>query len=62
VDGIERLNGRPLLRMKGGLSNGYDLVVGAVGVNSTAVRMFESLGVGYRPPKTSTSRGWSLPP
>jgi flavin-dependent dehydrogenase len=53
VAGIERSNGRPLLRTKGGLSNEYDLIVGAVGVNSTTGKLFESLGVGYRPPKTA---------
>jgi flavin-dependent dehydrogenase len=53
VAAIERSNGRPLLRTKGGLSNEYDLIVGAVGVNSTTGKMFESLGVGYRPPKTA---------
>ena len=53
VDGIERLNGRPLLRTRGGLSNEYDLVVGSVGVNSATVKLFESLGMGYRQPKTA---------
>lgn len=53
VDGIERPNGRPLIRTKGGLAGEYDLVVGAVGVNSTTVKMFESLGMGYRQPKTT---------
>lgn len=53
VEGIERTNGRPLIRTKGGLSKEYDLVVGAVGVNSSTVKIFESLGVGYRKPKTA---------
>ena len=35
------------------MSGEYDLVVGAVGVNSTTVKMFESLGMGYRQPKTT---------
>lgn len=53
VDGIDWSNGLPVLRTKGGLAREYDLVAGAVGVNSSTIKLFESLGVGYRKPKTS---------
>lgn len=32
-----------------------DLVVGAFGVNSTAAKMFEGMGFGYKEPPTVTS-------
>ena len=31
----------------------YELLVGAVGVNGTGIKLFESLGIGYRPPRES---------
>jgi CRP-like cAMP-binding protein/flavin-dependent dehydrogenase len=53
VEEIERVNRLPRLRTKGGLFGEYDLIAGAIGVNSATPRIFEDLGVGYRPPKTA---------
>jgi flavin-dependent dehydrogenase len=53
VEEIERENGLPRLRTKGETRATYDLIAGAVGVNSATIRIFEKLGVGYRPPGTA---------
>ena len=53
VVSVERSNGRPGLRTKGGIAGEYDLLVGAMGVNTTALKLFESFGLGYRPPRTA---------
>ena len=53
VESIERVNGRPGLRTKGGVSGEYDLLAGAMGVNTAALKLFESYGLGYKPPKTA---------
>jgi flavin-dependent dehydrogenase len=49
--GLER--GRPMVSTKNGTSGAYDLLVGAVGVNTTALRMFEGLFPEYRAPGTT---------
>lgn len=53
VEGIEKKNGLTRLRTKGGLEAEYDLLVGAVGINSPILKSFEKLGSGYRPPKAT---------
>ena len=52
VDGIMFGEGYPRLRA-GDQEISYDLLVGAVGVNSSALKLFESAGLSYRPPATS---------
>lgn len=44
-------NARPSVRVKDGQPQTYDLVVGAIGVNSPSLDMFEGLGIEYRRPK-----------
>lgn len=51
VESIERdAAGRPRLVGKDGAAETYDLAVAAVGVNSTLLKLFEGLGVGYQRP------------
>jgi len=54
VDGIG-LNGKPVLSSRGEDVMEADLVVGAFGVNSSAWRMFESPGIGYKKPDTTSA-------
>ncbi len=46
-------DGKVSLEAKGGLANVYDLVVVAAGVNSTALTLFEDLGIGYERPQVT---------
>jgi flavin-dependent dehydrogenase len=46
-------NGRPEIKTRGGIVRSYDLVVVAVGVNSPALKLFQDLGLGYKPPGTT---------
>jgi flavin-dependent dehydrogenase len=57
VEAIDRgEDGRPRLTGKEGQAVAYDLVVAAVGVNSTLLKLFEGLKVGYtRPVVTKTA-------
>ena len=43
----------PLVKTRGGLSKTYDLLVGAVGVHSSASKLFKGLDFGYHPPETT---------
>lgn len=43
-------NGHPEIKTRGGIVQSYDLVVVAVGVNSPALKLFQDLGLGYKPP------------
>jgi len=45
-------DGRPIIRCPDGTEGTYDLVVVATGVNSTAVRIIEDLGLGFTKPGT----------
>lgn len=55
VDGVGIEEGRPVLKIRGGGQERYDLLAVAVGVNSPAVRAFEAMGIGYtRPAVTKT--------
>jgi flavin-dependent dehydrogenase len=53
VEGIDRDGGKPRITTKKGTSPGYDLLVGAVGVNTAALKLFEEIGAGYRAPGTT---------
>lgn len=46
-------SGKPCLATKSGIGGAYDLVVGAAGVKSADLNIFENLGFGYRAPKTT---------
>ncbi len=55
VDGVGLEEGRPVLKIRGGRQERYDLLVVAVGVNSPVVQAFENVGIGYtRPAVTKT--------
>jgi flavin-dependent dehydrogenase len=51
VHDISWNNGRLQLTVKGKEPQVYDLLVGAVGVNSPSLSLFENLGMGYQRPK-----------
>lgn len=53
VSNIEWKEGRPQVITKSGLGKPYDLLVGAVGVNSPALDLFQGLGFGYKAPKAT---------
>ncbi len=53
VTGVAMTGGRPRITTKSGLSEEYDLLVGALGVNSAELSLFEGCGTGYKPPATS---------
>jgi flavin-dependent dehydrogenase len=53
VVGIGLDGGKPRITTKTGTSTGYDLLVGAVGVNTGALKLFEEMGAGYRAPGTT---------
>jgi flavin-dependent dehydrogenase len=54
IDGI-KYGGKPVLTSGGKDIMDADLVVGAFGVNSTAWKMFEGLGMGYKKPETTSA-------
>jgi hypothetical protein len=51
--GINYLNGKPQIKLRSGLSEPYDLVTIAVGVNSPFTKSVEDMGLGYHMPKTT---------
>ena len=51
VEEVGRVDGRPTIQIKGGEPTPYDLVVVATGVNTSILKTFESLGIGYERPK-----------
>jgi flavin-dependent dehydrogenase len=53
VTAAAMVEGRPRVTTKSGVSEGYDLLVGALGVNSSDLGLFEGCGTGYTPPATS---------
>jgi flavin-dependent dehydrogenase len=53
VEDIGWMEGRPRLKAKGREPAVYDLLVVAVGVNSSTLKLFEDFGIGYRPPRTT---------
>lgn len=46
-------NGLPEIKTRGGTVRSYDLLVVAVGVNSPALKLFQDLDFGYKPPETT---------
>ncbi|MGD8538058.1 MAG: hypothetical protein PVI66_05000 [Candidatus Aminicenantes bacterium] len=46
-------NGLPEIKTRGGTVHSYDLLVVAVGVNSPALKLFQDLNFGYKPPRTT---------
>jgi flavin-dependent dehydrogenase len=61
VEGIDRNGGKPRITTKSGTSPGYDLLVGAVGVNTGALKLFEEMGAGYRAPGMTKTYICELP-
>jgi len=53
VESLNRKDGRPQAKTRGGLSQTYDLLVAAVGVNTATLKLFETLGLSYKPPRTT---------
>lgn len=53
VDEVSWVEGRPQIKTKGGSPQVYDLLVVATGVNSAALKLFQGLGLGYQPPRTT---------
>lgn len=53
VEEIRSENGRPLVKLRGRPELSYDLVVGAVGVNSSGSKLFRDLGVRFQGPQTT---------
>lgn len=47
------IDGKPRVTTKSGRSEEYDLLVGALGVNSPDLKLFEGRGTGYTPPATT---------
>jgi flavin-dependent dehydrogenase len=56
VTGLRRDNGRPVVKVQDGAEQTYDLVIGAVGINSPALKLFEDIGIGFRKPRAA--RTW----
>jgi len=53
VDDIGWNDGRPKVKTRDGSTQDYDLLAVAVGVNTGVLKLFEGLGVGYKPPQTT---------
>jgi hypothetical protein len=51
VTRIEMVDGRPRVATGAGDAGPYDLLVGAMGVNSPDLKIFEGCGTGYAPPR-----------
>lgn len=53
VHEVEMREDRPHVKVRGGDFKGYDLMAVAMGKNNSALKMFESLNIGYKPPKAT---------
>jgi flavin-dependent dehydrogenase len=53
VDEIRWEEGHPAVKVRGGESRVYDLLVVAVGVNSATLKLFQDLDIKYVPPETT---------
>jgi hypothetical protein len=51
VEEVSRTDGRPTIRARGGQPQAYDLAVVATGVNTSILKTFEGLGIGYQRPR-----------
>lgn len=61
VEAIRWVQGRPEVTPRKGLPQVYDFVVGAVGVNTNALKLFEGLDFGYSAPETTRTYICELP-
>jgi len=55
ITDVEQRDGRPYLKAADGTAGTYDLMVVATGVNSHLLERIESMGVGFKCPKTTTA-------
>jgi flavin-dependent dehydrogenase len=53
VDEVRWDDGRPAVKVRGGESRVYDLLVVAVGVNTATLKLFQDLDIKYVPPETT---------
>lgn len=53
VDAVSLADGRPVVRARRGEATPYDLLAVCAGVNSPTLKLFESLGIGYRTPSVT---------
>jgi flavin-dependent dehydrogenase len=53
VEEVSWQEGRPALKAKGGASETYDLLAVTAGINTAASKLFDGLGLAYKPPKTT---------
>jgi len=53
VDGIQWDSGRPQIKTQAGSWETYDLLAVAVGINSSASKLFEAAGLDYKPPRST---------
>ena len=61
VEDISLVDGSPVLKSRTHPSEAYDLLVGAVGVNSSGLKLFEGLGMGFKRPETARTYICELP-
>lgn len=53
VEEVKWKDGRPQIKTKDSEPRTYDLLVVATGVNVASLKLFEGLGLGYKPPRTT---------
>lgn len=53
VSNIHFENGYPIIETRKGISQSYDLIVGAAGLNPKSLELFEGLDFGFQPPKVT---------
>lgn len=53
VEAAGRIDGRPQVKTRSGVSPAYDLLAIAVGVNTGALKLFEEAALGYKAPRTA---------
>lgn len=46
-------DGRVIVKTKNGEEKTYDLIIGATGVNTASIKLFEEMGIGFKPPTTA---------
>ncbi|UCC87987.1 MAG: hypothetical protein JSV81_01455 [Anaerolineales bacterium] len=61
VSSIDWEDGRPRVNTRSGSPQAYDLIVGALGVNTNALKLFEGLEFGYKPPQATRTYICELP-